>query len=121
MTDATLLELLAALPDDAQITVTVSTRALAAALEQRGANSAQLVGTTRLVELYGMSREWWADQAPKIPGASRETPTSPWWIPVGAAGAYLESYWAARRGVVDEEQPAETRSRRRAPWKGGRS
>lgn len=115
MTDTNLLELIAALPAGAKLTITVDRDELETALVTRGGVPEKLVGTVFLADTLGMTREWWADQAPKIEGAVRETPTSPWWVPMGAARAYLESYWLARRGLAEDTSP---RSRHRAPWKG---
>jgi len=69
MTKRELLDLLTRLPDEAQITVTVSKRDLVAALEDQDPDPERLVGTTWLSKHFGMSRKWWALAAPDVPGA----------------------------------------------------
>lgn len=111
MTKADVLELLSALPDDAQVTLSVAKRDLEEALLARGGgNPNRIVNTAWCSKNLGMSQEWWSSHAEHIEGAFQEKPGKPWYLPVGAARQYLSGYQADR---------ASTRKprRKRGPWK----
>lgn len=112
MTIAETLQALRALPADAEVTLSVKVSDLRAALEAQDDNPARRIGTSEASDLFGRSREWWADQAPKIDDAVQEGPGAPWYFAIGAARDYLIQYENDRRTT-------RTRSRARGPWKAG--
>lgn len=94
----TLRDALAALPDEAQVTITVNVRELSEALAKRaGEDEPRYVTTTWLAEHEGLSADWWAEKCREgcIPGAWQDRqardsqPGSPWYLPLEAARAYL--------------------------------
>lgn len=100
---------LAALPDDAAVTVTVSVGALRAALEQRSGGPAELT-TKQASSLLGRSADFWARSAERglIVGAYRHGARGPWRLPREACMAHLRQL---ARGASRERGEAASRAR----------
>lgn len=103
-----LAQALAALPEDACVTVTVRVADLRAALEERTGGPAELT-TKQAAERLGRSPDFWARSAERgdIVGAYRHGARGPWRLPREACAAHLRRL-AQGRGA---ERPVESRAR----------
>ena len=81
------LEVLAILPDDMQVTVTLSVAELRRALERD--NPDRDLSTSEASEEFGHSIEWWSRRAERVPGAWQEGEGAPWNLPRRGCRAYL--------------------------------
>lgn len=89
---AELLRAIAGLPDEANVTITVSVRDLRSALEQR-AGGPEILDCRQAATLLGYRPErWrrWAEEG-RIPGAYQDADRGPWRLPREACEAHIRT------------------------------
>jgi hypothetical protein len=113
------LALLAALPDGAQLTITVSKADLVRAIERSGDAAPENLDTRQAADRFGYSAERWRRwaEAGQLAGAWQDARGGSWHLPSASCGAHIrELQRRGRAAVVRGARPeSSTRSVPRGP------